>query len=57
MFAPAHELSRQIKIINAYSREAEYMDDEFHDSLVDILDELIETHSQVVHLSLFSGEF
>ena len=42
LFAPAHELSRQIQIINAYCREAEVLDDPLQDTLWHLLDELIE---------------
>ena len=42
LFAPAHELSRQIQIINAYCREAELLDDPLQDTLWHLLDELIE---------------
>ena len=47
MFAPAHELTRQIHIVNAYCREAEYLRDPMQDSLWDVLDELIEVHAQI----------
>lgn len=42
LFAPAHELSRQIQIINTYCREAEILDDPLQDTLWHLLDELIE---------------
>ncbi|XP_013381613.1 uncharacterized protein LOC106152545 isoform X1 [Lingula anatina] len=54
IFAPAHELSRQIQIINAYCREAEYLRDPIHATLWDLLDELIEAHSQVAPHSVFA---
>lgn len=54
MFAPVHELERQIHIINAYCREAEFLDDPTFDSLWDLLDELIEAHRNLSPQSLFS---
>ncbi|CAH1772877.1 unnamed protein product, partial [Owenia fusiformis] len=54
LFAPAHELARQIQVINAYTREAEMLDDQVHTTLLDTLDELIEIHSQVSPRSLFA---
>ncbi|XP_077981309.1 uncharacterized protein LOC144436390 [Glandiceps talaboti] len=54
LFSPAYELSRQIHIINAYCREAELLRDPIHDALWDLLDELIEAHSKIAPLSLFS---
>ncbi|XP_019638101.1 PREDICTED: uncharacterized protein LOC109480348 [Branchiostoma belcheri] len=54
LFSPAHELSRQIQIINAYCREAEYLRDPFHDTLWDLLDELIEAHTRIAPISLFA---
>ena len=55
MFAPAHELSRYIHIVNAYCREAEHIRDPVHDTLWDLLDELIEAHDQIAPKSLFAG--
>lgn len=57
MFAPAHQLDRQIHVINAYCREAEYLRDPLHHILWDLLDSLIEVHSQVAPKSLFAGMF
>lgn len=57
MFAPAHELSRQIQIINAFCREAEHLRDPIHDTLWDVLDELMEAHAQIAPRSLFAGQF
>ncbi|XP_064625710.1 uncharacterized protein LOC135486661 [Lineus longissimus] len=54
LFAPVHELARQIQIINAYTREAEMMKDPLHDTLWDLLDELIDVHSSLSPKSLFS---
>ena len=56
LFAPAHELARQIHIVNAYCREAEHMRDPIHATLWDVLDELIEAHAQVAPRSLFAGQ-
>lgn len=57
MFAPVHELSRQIQIINAYCREAEHLQDPIHDTLWDLLDELIDAHERIVPRSLFAGRY
>ncbi|KAJ7386621.1 hypothetical protein OS493_008772 [Desmophyllum pertusum] len=54
IFAPVHELERQIHIINAYCREAEFLDDPTFDSLWDLLDELIEAHRTLAPHSLFA---
>lgn len=54
IFAPVHEIERQIHIINAYCREAEYLDDPTFESLWDLLDELIEAHRALSPLSMFS---
>ena len=54
IFSPVHELERQIQIINAYCREAEYLEDPTFDSLWDLLDELIEAHRRLAPQSLFS---
>ena len=54
IFAPVHELERQIHIINAYCREAEFLDDPTFDSLWDLLDELIEAHRTLAPHSLFT---
>ena len=56
MFAPAHELSRHIHIINAYYREANFLKDPLEDSLWDILDELIMTYETLAPKSLFAGK-
>jgi len=53
LFAPIHELAHQIKVINAYCREAEYIEDPTHDTLWDLLDELIEAHNTLVKVSVF----
>ncbi|XP_071953972.1 uncharacterized protein [Antedon mediterranea] len=54
LFSPAHEVARQIQIINAYCREAELLNDPIHDALWDLLDELIEAHSKIAPVSLFA---
>ena len=54
LFSPAHEVARQIQIINAYCREAELLQDPIHDVLWDLLDELIEAHSRISQTSLFA---
>lgn len=54
IFAPVHELERQIQIINAYCREAEVINDPTFDTLWDLLDELIEAHNVFNSQSLFS---
>ena len=53
LFAPVHELSRQIQIINAFCREAEFIHDPTHDTLWDLLDELIEGHNRLTKVSVF----
>lgn len=53
LFAPVHELSHQVKVINAYCREAEYIGDPTHDTLWDLLDELIEAHNALASVSVF----
>ena len=55
LFSPVHELSRQIQIINAFCREAEYISDPTHDTLGDLLDELIEAHNHLSPVSLFGS--
>ncbi|CAB3980623.1 Hypothetical predicted protein [Paramuricea clavata] len=54
IFAPVHELERQIQIINAYCREAEVTGNQTFDTLWDLLDELIEAHNVFNSQSLFS---
>lgn len=54
IFAPVHELERQIQIINAYCREAEVINDPTFHTLWDLLDELIEAHTVFNSQSLFS---
>ena len=56
LFAPAHELARQIHVINAYCREAELLEDPMQITLWDLLDELIDAHERVAPKSLFAGE-
>ena len=53
LFSPVHELSRQIQIINAFCREAEYISDPTHDTLWDLLDELIQAHNHLSPISVF----
>lgn len=53
LFAPIHELAHQIKVVNAYCREAEYIGDPTHDTLCDLLDELIEAHNTLSGVSVF----
>lgn len=55
MFAPVHMLSKQIQILNAYVREAEYLGDAIHGTMLDLLDEIIEVHSNLCQRSLFAG--
>ena len=55
MFAPSHELSRQIHIINAYYREALFLEDPLENSLWDVLDELIMVYETIAPKSLFAG--
>ena len=53
LFAPVHELSRQIQIINAYYREAEVLQDTTHGSLWALLAEMIDLHNHLLPLSVF----
>lgn len=53
LFAPIHELAHQIKVVNAYCREAEAIGDPTHDTLWDLLDELIEAHNTLSAVSVF----
>lgn len=55
LFSPVHELSRQIQIINAFCREAEYISDPTHDTLWDLLDELIQAHNHLSPISVFGS--
>ena len=56
MFAPVHEVSRYIHVINAYCREAEVHHDPLQNTLWDVLDQLIDVHTNVAPRSLFAGE-
>ncbi|XP_041358588.1 uncharacterized protein LOC121375280 [Gigantopelta aegis] len=53
MFAPVHELSQQIQVINAYLREAELLSDALHGTLWDLLDEMILAYEKLEPKSLF----
>ncbi|XP_047123331.1 uncharacterized protein LOC100206956 [Hydra vulgaris] len=53
LFAPVHELAHEIKVINAFCREAEILSDPTHDTLWDLLDELIEAHNELSPVSVF----
>ena len=52
-FAPVHELSRQIQIINAYCREAEVLKDPAHSSLWALLAEMVDAHSTIAPHSVY----
>ena len=52
-FAPVHELSRQIQIINAYCREAEVLEDPAHSSLWALLAEMVDAHSAIAPHSIY----
>ena len=52
-FAPVHELSTQIQIVNAFYREAEYLEDPTHQSLWALLDEMIDTHRHLAPHSIY----
>ncbi|XP_039259415.2 uncharacterized protein LOC120335862 isoform X1 [Styela clava] len=54
LLAPVHELTHQIHVMNALACEAEYVKDPLHSSLRDVLDELIDFHTRVAPISLFS---
>ena len=52
-FAPVHELSKQIQIINAYCREAEVLKDPAHSSLWALLAEMVDAHSTIAPHSVY----
>ena len=52
-FAPVHELSRQVQIINAYCREAEVLEDPAHPSLWALLAEMVDAHSSIAPHSVY----
>lgn len=54
ILAPVHELARHIQIVNACSRDSESDRDPIHDTLWDLLDELIEFHNKVARASIYS---
>lgn len=54
IFAQVHDLAQQIKIVNVYCREAEYLGDALHGIMWDLLDEMIEVHSELAQKSLFA---
>lgn len=55
MFAPIHQVARYIHIINAYCREAELIHDPLRIALWNVLDELIEVHTNIAPKCLFAG--
>lgn len=54
IFAPVHDLSRHIQIINTYCREAEYMQDALHLVLWEVLDGMVEAHASLSTKSIFA---
>ncbi|KAL3867679.1 hypothetical protein ACJMK2_040550 [Sinanodonta woodiana] len=54
IFAPVHDLAKHIEIINAYMREAEYVQDALHPTLWELLDDMVEAHAELEPQSLFS---
>ncbi|XP_069126888.1 uncharacterized protein [Argopecten irradians] len=54
IFAQVHDLAQQIKILNVYCREAEYLGDALHGIMWDLLDEMIDVHSDLSQKSLFA---
>ncbi|KAK3584573.1 hypothetical protein CHS0354_024621 [Potamilus streckersoni] len=54
IFAPVHDLANHIQVINAYMREAEYVQDALHPTLWELLDDMVETHAELEPQSLFS---
>ncbi len=52
-FAPVHELSRHIQIINAYCREAEFLQDPMHPSLWALLAEMVDLHTELASHSIY----
>lgn len=55
IFAPVHELSHQVHVLNAYMRESELMRDGLHPTLWAVLDEMIDMHQRLEPKSLFGG--
>ncbi|XP_076462253.1 uncharacterized protein LOC143294718 [Babylonia areolata] len=53
MFAPVHEMSHQIHVLNAYMRESELMQDGLHPTLWAVLDEMIDMYQRLEPKSLF----
>ncbi|OWF42111.1 uncharacterized protein LOC110461556 [Mizuhopecten yessoensis] len=54
IFAQVHDLAQQIKVLNVYCREAEYLGDALHGIMWDLLDEMIDVHSDLSQKSLFA---
>ena len=52
-FAPVHELSRHIQIINAYWREAELLHDPMQSSLWALLAEMVDVHTELTPHSIY----
>ena len=53
LFTPVHKLSRKIKIINAYCREAEMLENIMHESLMSLLMEMVDVYNLLAPQSLF----
>ncbi len=52
-FAPVHELSRHVQIINAYCREAELLQDPMHPSLWALLAEMVDLHTELAPYTIY----
>lgn len=57
MFARADQLANQIEVINVYCREAEYLGDIMHRTLLELLDSMIQAHNYIYPKSLFSSKW
>ncbi|XP_005107153.1 uncharacterized protein LOC101860523 [Aplysia californica] len=54
VFAPVHQLARQIEIINAFCREAEKTGDSLHTTLLQLLDDMTDVFRRLEPVSLFA---
>ncbi|XP_060064768.1 uncharacterized protein LOC132545115 [Ylistrum balloti] len=54
IFAQVHDLAQQIKVLNVFCREAECLGDALHGIMWDLLDEMIDVHSDLSQKSLFA---
>lgn len=54
LFAPVHDLSKQIQIVNAYCREAEVIQDPTHARLWALVNEMIDVHNYLSPHSVYN---